>query len=760
MLNPNEACDDGTNNTDTPCDPGATSCSYCTTACEARTIEAEVTPPAGGPYWNAYLENDGADFHLASGAACNPNTAHAFSGCFHAGEVRWVTVPGVTACAGLTATDALGAFNWRCVEVQGTARMISTGLRDGMMLSDLIDFTGAAWRANSVTIASAAGPIHTTAPAVWWTNPIAVLAASSRIQTQWEIDIVRQAGDYELHVDAPNVGLVVEPGVVLGYAPDLGNNNAVLANHPFFWIEGRWAATGASNTAIHVASGHRGVIRGVRVEGFGGAAFDLRNVHGLRVEYAQAAENIDRGFFLAAVEDSLFRHLRASRNQGFGLELTNANHRNAFGYVVVSNQQYPQPRPGISIANSGNRGNVWSYVLSFNNPGDGVDSTCEACVFQNVTTAANLRDGFRPRGAGATYLRLNATANGWSGMESPGIDAQYVDIHSTLNARHGLEDMARQGSGFHGRFSAVGNSFWDTGTGNDLTCVSGNIRPCANGCPLYGVGTPGVCCNECYLPNSLAENPPPTSLGILEDTNTQSCVLDARSSDGVQALSNVDLTLDGYVGRSVDPVNPRGNYTWAGPPGSSPPDLIGDWLTFEYWFRGWGNMGCHAAPDCSAVGPCSDTLTPCLIQNAAYAGIGAGCQVWDFALIKTKADAILQQGFPTGATVYTHTWETGLDAQTCGALHPGSTFDGTRCRTTFVDHATEVVGDWIGNENFLCESGEVCVWTPFPAAYQGHGPLIPTEASPGVPYVFPDGAVTGVRLLRHENQSFDVATSP
>lgn len=759
VQDPNETCDEGARNTDVACDPGTTSCTYCNTDCVLTTVEAEVTVPVGSGRWTEHLENDGADLSRATGATCDTSALKAFSGCFHAGELRWVTVPNRASCAGLTATDALGAFDWRCVEVAGNARMISTGLRDGFHLSGLIDFANVRWRTNSVTISDATGPIHTSAPSTWWSNPIVDVTTSSTVQNSWDVNIVRQAGDYEFHLEATHATLVVQPGVVLGYSPDLGNNRAVLANRDFFWIEGHWRGALGSREGIHVASAHRGVIRNARAENFGEAGFDFRNSRALRVEYAASGRNTDRGFFFVGMQDSVFRHLRASRNQGFGLELSSTNRRNAFSHIVVSNQQFNQPRPGISVSNSGNQSNSWAHVLSFNNAGDGVDTGCDSCVFQNVSTVSNLRDGFRPRGGDSTYMRMNATANGWNGFESPGTNSQYIDVHSTLNARFGFDDMAREGSAFHGRFSAVGNSYWDSGSGNDLSCVSGNIRLCAVGCPAYQVSSPGSCCNECYLPNSMSANPPPTSYGITENTNTQSCEMDQRTSTAQQALPNVDLTLGGYVGRAVDMENPQGNVTWVGPPGSSPADNVTDWLSFEYWFRGWGNMGCHAAPDCSQVGPCSDTLEACRIAEASYSAIGAACQVWDFALIKTKADAILQQPLPNGDTVQTHSWGGGLDAEACGRLHPGSVHDGTDCVATFVNRATELSGDGLGNENHLCESGEVCVWTPYPAAYQGHGALIPTESSPGVPYVFVDGTVSGVVLLRHAESSFDVSAS-
>ena len=52
--------------------------------------------------------------------------------------------------------------------------------------------------------------------------------------------------------------------------------------------------------------------------------------------------------------------------------------------------------------------------------------------------------------------------------------------------------------------------------------------------------------------------------------------------------------------------------------------------------------------------------------------------------------------------------------------------------------------DGIGNENILCESGETCLFAPNLGSYQGHGNLLSAGA-------FTDGALTGITLLRYEN---------
>ena len=146
--------------------------------------------------------------------------------------------------------------------------------------------------------------------------------------------------------------------------------------------------------------------------------------------------------------------------------------------------------------------------------------------------------------------------------------------------------------------------------------------------------------------------------------------------------------------------------------GSASFGSITDWTGFENKYRGWGNDG--------SAFPNSD--------NRGWCTTGT-CRIWDWSLL--QADSALRGvlvSLPTGSDTFTHTW------------HNGST-------TTFLRHALEILGDGIGNDDGLCESGETCVYLPNIGAYQGHGNLIDAGA-------FTDGAVTGVTLKRYGTNGY------
>ncbi len=83
----------------------------------------------------------------------------------------------------------------------------------------------------------------------------------------------------------------------------------------------------------------------------------------------------------------------------------------------------------------------------------------------------------------------------------------------------------------------------------------------------------------------------------------------------------------------------------------------------------------------------------------------------------------------------------------CEAIIAGATLNGGNCQTTYLRHAVEILGDGIGNDNLLCESGETCLYTPNIGSYQGHGNLI----SAGT---YSDSSLTGITLLKYESNGY------
>lgn len=121
-----------------------------------------------GQNWNDWAKSDDS-------AAC-AGTETEITDCVHGGEKR-VALTEYSTCAGLSAADTLGVFDWTCEVHSGTARFVSS-FKSNKGLEALISPAGA-WLANSVTVSGGAGGPLVSDPEVWWSNTILPLPASN-----------------------------------------------------------------------------------------------------------------------------------------------------------------------------------------------------------------------------------------------------------------------------------------------------------------------------------------------------------------------------------------------------------------------------------------------------------------------------------------------------------------------------------------------------------------------------------------------------
>ena len=67
---------------------------------------------------------------------------------------------------------------------------------------------------------------------------------------------------------------------------------------------------------------------------------------------------------------------------------------------------------------------------------------------------------------------------------------------------------------------------------------------------------------------------------------------------------------------------------------------------------------------------------------------------------------------------------------------------------TYLQHAFEIVGDEIGDDNGLCESNESCIYSPNPGAYQGHGDYRSKTCA------FQNGTISNVKMYAYPNNGY------
>ncbi len=207
--------------------------------------------------------------------ACDAGTPETHrSACFHAGEKRRVTIPHLSSCTDVSATDALSAFEWTCRANTDSIEITSVMLRPGKKLSDLIDFAQSAWRKNSVIVTVGAFKIESNDSADWWSNPVVVLEDGAAVETAGTVYVIRGTSaaaenvarslsvslDSAIVVVAPNVTLTPPAGTIVDWQGSFG------------WFEGTLSPQpGATAFALSDLTGNNrfNTLRGVRV--FGGA---------------------------------------------------------------------------------------------------------------------------------------------------------------------------------------------------------------------------------------------------------------------------------------------------------------------------------------------------------------------------------------------------------------------------------------------------------------------------------------------------------
>ncbi len=726
-----EACDDGAFNTDTECVPDFGGCTYCTTACQVETrgvvLEVGIPEGYGAGRWTDKVINDGAEVHTGSGGPCfEEPSLGAYNACLHAGELRWFEAPGHASCAGLHAVDALDAFNWRCVErqVKGSteAWLLSTGLKDDRHLSHLIDFTGMGWLPNALTISDGTGVVHVSASERWWVNTFAAAAVdvgtTTVLNQPFEVNVVRQNGAQEFDMAGDHTILVVQPGMIVSN-PGVGTEQISLFG-PDSWLEGEFEGGGLGPRPIH-AVGTRHTLRNYTVRNFGrGARLEGKNG---RYEFVRAATTSGpgRGPSLDfAAELSLIRHLYVADSVTQGISI-NGFHGNIAAHLFVVGSH----GDGMSISSPGL---TLVDLVSISNDGAGLATNSRNQLAVNATLALNDDDGFQVNSCdGCTLARIASTTNAGDGyvIGSSTQGAQFVDANSQANSRVGFR---LQGSGniFRGQMA------W----GHNMIFPNDPLNTCGGTCEACecesGSGVPG-----------------PPFWGLLEGVDAggeaNACVLD---TDPANAPPRIDDQRVANYGHTVGKI--QLNMTL-------PRDQIVDILDVPHRYVGWGSGGCLAQPACDGMGPCPAAGTVACICDPLDVGCVDSvvvCQLYDLRLIDI---GLRQPLHPTGDDVIRHVFANNASLDFCDMNYPGSVHDATSntCTTTFLDHAIELVGDLLGNENYLCESGETCIYTPYRAAYMGEGDLVPARICSGggscAPVVWQDGAITGVTLLQYES---------
>ena len=619
---------------------------------------------SAGVNWNDYVKNDQASIYTASDtAATGTETGHYNDAVIHGGEMRALPVPDLSTCPGVTATDALGAFDWACVEIGGNVQMVSTGLKDGKYLSDLIDFATGQWLDNSVTVTSGGSTYGQSTSSMWWNNPIIEKTSAGVIATESAVYIVTDATQGLFTIAASKVALVVEPGVTIS-GP--GSSSAVVfgsgqtTDLDFIWVEGDVDAVN-DNVGIQYVAVRFGVMRGAQVKHASSVGLTLAQSYGClltdlltydngygiqlgltdmtRINNVEAFENEEGIRLVSSCNDITLTNIASARNESMGFRIEGGSNHILSNIKAYNNGSY-----GIWL--NGASDSVLSNILIANNANNGIHANGTNNVLMNITAVNGGNDGIRLDSAhGQTVTGVAAVNNNYRGIAVlTSDDTYFANVTATENENYGITLSSSDNNIFTGPLK-VGNN-----VSGDCSAGSGANEGLAN----------GTCIN-------------------------------AGDSDAV--LSTGVTSVDSFVGKVVtnDGANLSDNN------GSASFNSISDWTGFENVFRTWGRDGAAFAST----------------TNQGYADSTETLRIWDWSL-ESSGDTGDDGGpvlldaltLPSGDNTLSHAWA------------------GTSTITTFLRNAQEILDDNDGNDNLLCETGEDCQYMPNIGGYQGHGSLI------------------------------------
>jgi parallel beta-helix repeat protein len=327
--------------------------------------------------------------------------------------------------------------------------------------------------------------------------------------------------------------------------------------------------------------------------------------------------------------------------------------------------------------------NTHSEVTAVNNGEDGIvlASSSYGNVLSGLTVASNGRAGVvLSESSNNTLVGVTAPSNGITGVSVGSSSSNIIMGVAAVNNRDLGISLYDSSNNTIAGVTAADNYMW----GGIRLYASPSCNTFTGILKVGGNGYYGDC--SAYMGENQG----------LDNQCNNNCSSDANTSIGITSAESFAGKVTTNDIRNLSDTNGTASH----PENSA----YFDWVNFENPYRGWGKNG--------SIFPAADH------QGQWTSGTG---RIWDWSA--TASDTVIRNTNPppTGNDTLTHIWSNS------------STI-------TFLRHALELEG----NGNGLCESGEICLYTPNIGAYQGHGDLV--SAGP-----FTNGAITNVTLMQYQH---------
>jgi hypothetical protein len=442
------------------------------------------------PNWGQYVIKGDFDNPSPDWAACDPdNAGMGCSDCLNGGAIRAFEVPGEGSCANLTASDALGAFDWICNNATGQPIFFSTGLKDDKAMADLVLPTGDGWRENVLTVNNGSSDVFASASAVWWDNPVKEASGGVTGGSAVKGTIYVVATDSMANFDitgSDGIAIVILPGATLTAA---GTTRPIeIRGSDHLWIEGDIDATGAPygvftedvrcsdfrnlNTEagatglylgrdshsnfLHWVTTSNATSVGVRFIGTSGST--ARDNLLLNV----TANGNGKGIDLTRVERPVLFNVTANNNTGMGIEIDNGVEA-----TLTSIQANDNTGQGVGVS-----GVLEIDSLEATNNGEiGFSMWGENCIVSNLTISGSGSEGIRLDGPeNCNFINLESTSNTGTGLfvnHANGDGANDNELSTLTLVGNGADGLSVNGGSIS--FPTENNSFI-----NVLSAQNGN----------------------------------------------------------------------------------------------------------------------------------------------------------------------------------------------------------------------------------------------------------------------------------------------
>lgn len=671
--------------------------------------------PTNGANWNDYIDfQDGAtSIYEQVDSICfgsQTGLTDRVSGCIHGGEKKKIVMTGFTSCTGLTALDTLDAFDWDCMVVSGVATIVSKGLKPNKGLRNLIDGPSLAWLNNSIVVYKDGTLITTTTPTAWWSNPISDLGgplANASITTVKNLSdtgkiylINADQTTYGYNITSDKISVVtMNTSKLIKYKPansftctrstGTWSNSAsddvdailCAGNRKHLWIEARLNGAGTVNAdaGIFMTNTYRSEFRNMTVTDLSHLsivpAIELYNSNA-NVLRGVTIHNTSFGLLLQTSSNNLIRGLNVSQIFGpnyasmSGIEVNGASAQNNHFYNVrISNfglnSYYAQaiyirgPKNIFSKVNISNvLGSASTYGIRFG-AYTANENILSQVIIANTTESGILFDGL--------------------------VEKNIISNATIVNNTHGIYFYGASGI-------PKNNSISSTFIHNSVNSIFNDVS--------IPSGSHGNQLSDIFLSNSQSygvvfqESGFATGSGYLlytdvcgYDDGATLCTTMSATHVGGGAISGVTGPIS--ADDATNPDDTAGAATFGGL-------SMDGMLKFDSWFRGWGKD--YGVNSYNSIGSSDGAL-----------------HIWDFdPMVSGHLHNRSGTGLATNSALV-------LDGSSCASNAVNTSNRLTLDSITFYKNAIEIEGDFIGNDNELCEANENCYYAPNIGAVQPEG---------------------------------------